>query len=81
MSKKILKYTIVSLFVLFALTYMVSYITRINYGAVISEMESATGLSRSLLSMGTASQMRLIMAPGMLTAWFCSARLSVRKYN
>ena len=36
---------------LFALTYMVSYITRINYGAVISEIESETGLSRSLLSM------------------------------
>jgi OPA family glycerol-3-phosphate transporter-like MFS transporter len=30
---------------------MISYITRINYGAVIAEMESATGISRSLLSM------------------------------
>ncbi len=36
---------------LFAIVYMISYITRINYGAVIAEMESATGISRSLLSM------------------------------
>ncbi|MBR2447414.1 MAG: MFS transporter [Clostridia bacterium] len=36
---------------LFALTYMVSYITRINYGAIIVEMETATGISKSMLSM------------------------------
>ncbi|MBR4879692.1 MAG: MFS transporter [Clostridia bacterium] len=35
---------------LFALTYMISYITRINYGAIISEMEKATGMSKSMLS-------------------------------
>ena len=32
---------------LFALTYMVSYITRINYGALIAEMVTATGFSKS----------------------------------
>lgn len=36
---------------LFTLVYMVSYMTRINYGAIISEMESATNFSRSSLSM------------------------------
>lgn len=36
---------------LLSCTYMVSYITRINYGAIISEMVSATGISRDLLSM------------------------------
>ena len=36
---------------LMAITYMVSYMTRINYGAVISEMETSTHISRSLLSM------------------------------
>lgn len=36
---------------LFAVTYMVSYITRINYGAIIAEMERATGMSKSLLSL------------------------------
>ncbi len=36
---------------LFATTYFISYISRINYGAVISEMENATGIGRALLSM------------------------------
>ena len=36
---------------LFSLTYMISYITRINYGAVILEMENATQLPKTLLSM------------------------------
>ena len=33
------------------IAYMVSYITRINYGAVIAEVEKSTNISRSLLSM------------------------------
>lgn len=37
--------------ILFTVAYMVSYITRINFGAVISEMETATGITRDLLSM------------------------------
>ena len=36
---------------LFTLTYMVSYITRINYGTIILEMERETKMARSLLSM------------------------------
>lgn len=36
---------------LFSAVYMVSYITRINYGAIISEMQSAMQVSKSLLSM------------------------------
>lgn len=36
---------------LFALTYMVSYMTRTNFGAIISEIISATGVSKSLLSL------------------------------
>lgn len=35
---------------IFAVTYMVSYITRINYGAVISEMVKDTGFTKSALS-------------------------------
>lgn len=31
--------------------YMVSYIARINFGAIVAEMERSTGISRSLLSM------------------------------
>lgn len=36
---------------LFAAAYMISYITRINYGAIIAEMENTTGFTRSMLSM------------------------------
>ncbi len=39
------------LMILFMLTYMVSYITRINFGAVVSEIEESTGFLRSALSM------------------------------
>lgn len=36
---------------LLGMVYMISYVTRINFGAIISEMERTTGISRSLLSM------------------------------
>ena len=36
---------------LFMITYTVSYLTRINFGAVIVEMVDATGIARSLLSL------------------------------
>ena len=37
--------------ILFMLTYMVSYMTRINYGAVVAEMVLDTGIPKSLLSL------------------------------
>lgn len=40
-----------SITLLFTLVYTISYITRINYGAIIAEMEAATSISRELLSM------------------------------
>ncbi len=45
------KKQITQLSILLCITYMISYVTRINYGAVISEMVSATGFSKSILSM------------------------------
>ena len=36
---------------LFAATYMISYITRTNFGAIVSEMQTETGISKQLLSM------------------------------
>ncbi len=36
---------------LFAFTYMTSYLTRINFGGIVAEMESATGFARAQLSM------------------------------
>lgn len=40
---------IISIF--FMLCYFISYVTRINYGAIIAEMESARHISKSLLSL------------------------------
>ncbi len=51
MRKLSTKKEINTLTIIFAFTYMVSYITRINYGAIIVEMVSATGFSKSALSM------------------------------
>ena len=41
-----------NIMILLTLIYTVSYITRINYGAIISEMVYATGMSKTLLSFG-----------------------------
>ena len=45
--KSVNKNSAAAVTLLFAVTYMISYITRINYGAIISEMGSATGFSKS----------------------------------
>lgn len=37
--------------ILFAVIYTVSYLTRTNFGAIVSEMEQATGIGRELLSL------------------------------
>lgn len=39
---------------LLSMTYFVSYLTRINYGAVILEMETSLGISNTLLSMAVS---------------------------
>jgi len=39
------------LVLLMSMTYFISYITRINYGAIISEMVDSTGFSETMLSM------------------------------
>lgn len=51
MTKLTDKKDVTKLILLFTLTYMVSYITRINYGTIIVEIEKNTGMKRSLLSM------------------------------
>lgn len=45
------KKTIHIISIFFMLCYFISYVTRINYGAIISEMESARHISKSLLSL------------------------------
>jgi len=50
MSKLCTKQQVDLFTILLSCTYMVSYITRTNFGAIISEVVSATGISRDLLS-------------------------------
>lgn len=64
--------------VLFMLTYMVSYITRINYGAVILAMEEATGLSNAALSMALTGSF-ITYGAGQLVSGWAGDRISPKK--
>ena len=64
--------------VLFTVTYMVSYMTRINFGAIVAEMESATQISRSLLSMALTGSFATYGA-GQIVSGVCGDRLSPKK--
>ena len=57
---------------------MVSYVTRINYGAVISEMETATGISRSLLSVALTGSF-ITYGVGQIISGFLGDRFSPKK--
>lgn len=63
---------------LFMITYMVSYITRINYGAIISEMENATKLSKSLLSMAITGSF-VTYGTGQIISGLCGDKFSPKK--
>lgn len=63
---------------LFAITYMVSYVTRINFGAIISEMQSATGFSNKMLSMSLSGSF-ITYGLGQVVSGFCGDRISPKK--
>ena len=63
---------------LFAITYMISYITRINFGAIISEMEIATQMPRSLLSMSLTGSF-VTYGAGQIISGICGDRISPKK--
>lgn len=63
---------------LFSVTYMISYITRINYGAIISEMESATHFSRSMLSMALTGSF-ITYGVGQIVSGICGDKFSPKK--
>ena len=63
---------------LFAITYMVSYITRINYGAVILEMTTETGISKSLLSMAVTGSF-ITYGAGQIVTGILGDRFSPKK--
>lgn len=72
------KRKITSLTMLFMITYMVSYITRINYGAVISEMETESGISRTLLSMALTGSF-ITYGSGQIISGILGDRFSPKK--
>lgn len=55
---------------LFMVTYMISYLTRINYGAVILEMGHDTGISSSLLSLAVTGSFITYGAGQLFSGWF-----------
>lgn len=63
---------------LFASAYFMSYITRINFGAVISEMETATGFSKELLSLSVTGSF-ITYGVGQLISGFLGDRISPKK--
>ena len=67
-----------SISVLFAAAYMVSYLTRINFGAVISEMVSATGFSQSLLSLSLTGGF-VTYGVGQIISGFLGDRISPKR--
>lgn len=63
---------------LFTCVYMVSYITRINYGAIISEMVIATGNSKSMMSMALTGSF-ITYGSGQLVSGVLGDRFSPKK--
>ena len=66
------------LMILFTLTYMVSYITRINFGAIVSEIEQSTGILRSALSMALTGSF-ITYGTGQIVSGILGDRFSPKK--
>ena len=64
--------------ILFTVTYMVSYITRINFGAIISEIESDTQISRTMLSMAVTGGF-ITYGIGQLVSGICGDYFSPKR--
>ena len=67
-----------SLAVLFTVTYMASYITRINFSAIISEIEVQTGIARTLLSMSVTGGF-ITYGIGQIVSGICGDYFSPKK--
>ncbi len=62
----------------FACCYMVSYITRINFGAVILEMATETGIAKSLLSLSVTGSF-ITYGTGQIISGICGDKFSPKK--
>lgn len=78
MEKLTEKRQVSALALLLSLTYMVSYLTRVNYGAVIAEMESATGWAKTSLSAALTGSF-ITYGAGQLISGFLGDKLSPKK--
>lgn len=63
---------------LFALTYMTSYITRINYDAIIAEMVRATGYTKDVLSLSLTG-MFIAYGSGQILSGLLADRFSPKR--
>lgn len=72
------KKQIKQLSLLLTLTYMISYVTRTNLGAVVSEVSHATGISKSLLSMPLTGSF-ITYGVGQLISGFLGDRIPPKK--
>ena len=57
---------------------MVSYMSRINYGAIVSEMASAENLSKSMLSLALTGSF-ITYGTGQIISGVCGDRFSPKK--
>ena len=63
---------------LFMLTYMVSYLTRINYGAVIVEISDDMGIAASLLSLAVTGSF-ITYGAGQLVSGYLGDRIQPKR--
>ncbi|MBE7065233.1 MAG: MFS transporter [Ruminococcaceae bacterium] len=66
------------LVLMMSMTYFVSYITRINYGAIISEMVEDTGFSETMLSMALTGNF-IAYGLGQIVSGFLGDKFSPKK--
>ena len=63
---------------LFTITYLVSYVTRINFGAIISEMVEATNMTRSMLSTAVTGSF-ITYGAGQIISGFLGDKIQPKK--
>lgn len=78
MAKLQTKKEINSLAILLMFTYMISYITRINYGAIVAELEHTEKISKSLLSMAVTGSF-ITYGTGQIISGICGDKVSPKK--
>lgn len=64
--------------VLFTCTYMVSYVTRTNFAAIISEMETATAIPKSILSIALTGSF-ITYGTGQIVSGILGDRISPKR--